>query len=79
MGITADGESAYAIIMTDQDEAAGGTFEHVTYRAKEQDPNVARLRGCILPVKTPLRVLRSHTLEEGEKWRPEVGLRYEGL
>ncbi|KAI9726331.1 MAG: hypothetical protein M1828_001605 [Chrysothrix sp. TS-e1954] len=77
IGITADEESAYAVLMTEQDEVVGGRFDRLQYQVKEDDPNCHRLRGCILPMKTPVRVLRSHTLNS--EWRPSAGVRYDGL
>lgn len=76
-GITFDTEGAYAITLTATDEVEGSTAERIIYAVSSNDPGKHRLFNSFLPVKTPVRVLRTHTLYS--KWSPVVGIRYEGL
>lgn len=65
-------------MLTSSDEIDDkGTAERFWYTVRPDDPGKFRLMNSILPIKTPLRLLRSHT--HNAKCSPEAGLRYEGL
>ena len=78
-GITADSDGAYALMLTRLDQVtASPTADRFTYTTRQDDdPGKFRLMNSILPVKTPVRILRSHTLKSN--WSPIVGVRYDGL
>ena len=77
-GITADADGAYALTLTSVDHIESKwPPEDFSYRPRKDDPGRFRLLNSILPVKTPIRVLRSHTLHS--LYSPLAGIRYEGL
>lgn len=77
-GITADGEGAYAVTLTDLDHVDDKKSpENFKYSIRTDDSDRFRLINSMLPVKTPIRVLRSHTLHSVHA--PVAGLRYDGL
>ena len=77
-GVTADGEGAYAVTLTELDKVDDSQSpEKFTYRTRNEDPGRFRLMNTFLPKTTPVRVLRSHTL--CSKYAPAAGIRYDGL
>ena len=76
-GITSDSTGAYAIAMTEGDEVAGSDPELFQYHARDRDPGRYRLTGGTPDSRQPVRILRSHTLHSF--WKPNAGLRYDGL
>lgn len=56
---------------------ANGSIDTFVYRTRANDPGRFRLINAFLPIKTPVRVLRTHTLDS--KWSPIAGIRYDGL
>lgn len=75
-GITADSEGAYAITLTHIDNIDDKQSEF-KYKIRNDDPGRFRLINNFLPVKAPIRVLRSHTLRS--TYAPVAGIRYDGL
>lgn len=76
-GITCDGEDAYALLMTYNDELSGPSANSFVYRSKSPDPGRYRLTAATMESRHPIRVLRSHTLRSF--WTPRAGVRYDGL
>lgn len=76
-GIVADGQGAYAVLMTDNDEVSSISADRFTYRSKEDDGGRYKLTAADVKSRHPVRILRSHTLRS--LYAPRAGVRYDGL
>ncbi|KAF2860102.1 hypothetical protein K470DRAFT_217853 [Piedraia hortae CBS 480.64] len=76
-GIISDPERAYAILMTDDSELCGPNAEEFFYRAADTDRGKFSLTSATPESRTPVRILRSHTLRSFHA--PKAGVRYDGL
>ena len=73
----ADGDGAYAVLLTNEDEVNGPTADAFTYRARNNDKGRYRLTAATRESRRPVRILRSHSLRSF--WAPKAGIRYDGL
>lgn len=75
--IVADGEGAYAILMTKTEEVIAPSPDIFTYRARINDRGRYRLTAATRDSRQPVRILRAHGLRS--LWAPKAGVRYDGL
>jgi hypothetical protein len=75
--ITFDQHGAYAVVLDDSSEIEASSETHITYRCGLMDRGRYRLTAANFRSRSPIRVLRSHSLNS--IWGPKAGVRYEGL
>lgn len=73
----ADGDGAYAVLMTSDEEVNAPSPDIFTYRARNYDRGRYRLTAASRESRQPVRILRAHGLRS--LWAPKAGVRYEGL
>jgi hypothetical protein len=76
-GICYDKNGAYAMLLKDTGEIEAPTDTDIRYRCYREDKGRFRLTAATAKSRTPIRVLRSHSVNS--IWGPKVGVRYEGL
>lgn len=76
-GVVADSGGAYAVLMAGDEEVAGQNADSFVFRARLNDKSRYRLTSGTPESRSPVRILRSHTLRSF--YAPKAGLRYDGL
>ncbi|KAH7109853.1 hypothetical protein B0J11DRAFT_601363 [Dendryphion nanum] len=76
-GVCFDKNAAYAVLLLESSEVDAISESEIIYRCKPTDKGRYRLTAATARGRTPVRILRSHSLNS--VWGPRVGVRYEGL
>lgn len=76
-GTTFDKHGAYALVLKDTGEVEASHGESFTYRTSQHDKGRFRLTAATPRSRDPIRVLRSHSMNN--IWGPKAGVRYDGL
>jgi hypothetical protein len=76
-GICYDKHGAYAMLLKDTGEIEALAETNFKYRCGRNDKGRFRLTAATAKSRTPIRVLRSHSINS--IWGPKAGVRYEGL
>ncbi|KAF2726382.1 hypothetical protein K431DRAFT_213881 [Polychaeton citri CBS 116435] len=76
-GTVADSDGVYALLLVDDVEIWGPSFDTFTYRPVTNNHGVLKLIAGTEESRRPVRVLRSHGVRSF--WAPRAGVRYDGL